>query len=242
MVYTVIRFSSTSYPDLELPEVPPQQLTLSWLRKRVRSKLSDLKSRRLRFILSGRVITDATNLGEDYQRHVRFQSQDDTLQDNKFYIHCLIGDALSPVELQKENELDNKVQQPSTTPAPVGFDRLASAGFSAEDITALRRQFRQLYGDLPQGENNDLRQLEERWIDSSVNHEVDDFNMATAGTGGSVMDGNADLLLGVLIGCLLGVLSVFVLLGGKLFTKRQKMSIFAGLVINFCFAIVRQWS
>jgi hypothetical protein len=200
--------------------------------------LTALQQKRLRFILSGRVLSDSTDLKDEYQRYIRFQ--DPSERDSKFYIHCLIGDTLSVEELQRENELDNTVQEQSTTPAPVGFDRLAQAGFSQEDINALRRQFRQLYGDLPQGENNDIRQLEERWIDSSVNHEVDDFPMASGST--SAMGGNEELLVGVLIGCLFGVFGFFLLRGDKLFNRKQKMAIFAGIIVNFSFALVRQWS
>lgn len=242
-IVIVIRFSTASYPDLELPPVEPSQLTLPWLRKNVRMKLSDLRNKRLRFILSGRVINESTNLVDEYNRYIRFQSEDDGV-DKKFYIHCLIGDILTQQELAKENEMDNKVQEQSTTPAPVGFDRLQNAGLSQEDINMLRRQFRQLYGDLPQVQNEaDIRQLEERWIDSSVNHEIDDFNVATSNGGsGSMMSGNVDLLVGVLIGCLCGVLSVFLLMTGKLFNKRQKIAIVAGIIVNFSFALVRQWS
>ncbi|CDR38405.1 CYFA0S02e01310g1_1 [Cyberlindnera fabianii] len=238
----IVRFSTAQYPDLPLPPVLLPQLTLSWLRKNVRSKLPDLTRRRLRFINSGRVITDATNLTEEYRRLTRFNrgSEQDETEPPKFYIHCLIGDDLTPEELQKENELDNLVQQQSTTPAPVGFDRLASAGFSQEEINALRQQFQQLYGDLPQGENTDIRQLEERWIDSSVNNEVDEFNGANAGS--SALGGNEDLLLGALIGCLLGVLALFLIKEEALFSRRQKMAVIAGFMVNFSFALIRQWN
>ncbi len=170
-------------------------------------------------------------------------NKDNAEFDKRFYIHCLIGDVLNAEELKKENEMDNKVQEQSTTPAPVGFDRLASAGFSQEDISALREQFRQLYGDLPTNEdgngNRDIRQLEERWIDSSVN-EADEFNGLNAGS--SHLGGNEDLLIGILIGCLLGVLSLFLLKEEQLFSKRQRMAIVAGFIVNFSFALVRQWA
>jgi hypothetical protein len=57
------------------------------------------------------------------------------------------------------------------------------------------------------------------------------------------VNGNFDLLIGLLVGIFLGVLSVvFVVSDDTVFSKRQKMSILAGLFINFSFAIVRgQW-
>jgi hypothetical protein len=263
----VVRFSSGAYSDLVLPTVKISDLSISWLRRKVRNKQADLSKKRLRFIHSGRVLTDKTNFREEYHKFLRFNKtnnnsasggggdgdtdvenngsnadDDGVEQDNKFYIHCLIGDELSDEELQKENEMDERVPEQSTTPAPVGFDRLASAGFSQEDINGLRQQFRQLYGDLPtnsEGDQRDIRQLEERWIDSSVN-EMDEFTSMNANS--SHFGGNEDLLIGVLIGCLLGVLGLFLLKVDGLFSKRQKMAIIAGFIVNFSFALIRQWS
>ncbi len=238
----VIRFSNSSIQDLQLPLVKLDDLSIGWLRQSVRSSIKDLSQKRLRFIHSGKVLTLTTNFKEEFLKMQKF-NKDNAEFDKRFYIHCLIGDVLNAEELQKENEMDNKVQEQSTTPAPVGFDRLASAGFSQEDISALREQFRQLYGDLPTNEdgngNRDIRQLEERWIDSSVN-EADEFNGLNAGS--SHLGGNEDLLIGILIGCLLGVLSLFLLKEEQLFSKRQRMAIVAGFIVNFSFALVRQWA
>lgn len=237
-VQIVVRFSA-AYNDLVLPLVDLSDVSISWLRRKVRTEQLELSKKRLRFIHSGRVLTDKTNFKEEYQKFLRFNADND---DKKFYIHCLVGDELSSDELKKENELDERVPEQSTTPAPVGFDRLASAGFSQEDINALRQQFRQLYGDLPMNndnDNRDIRQLEERWIDSSVN-EMDEFNSMNANS--SHFGGNEDLLIGVLIGCLLGVLGLFLLKEENLFSKRQRMAIVAGFIVNFSFALIRQWS
>lgn len=246
-IQVVIRFSN-SMPDLHLPLVKLDELSIGWLRKSVRGSQKDLSQKRLRFIHSGKVLTTSTNFKEEFLKVQKFDKSDNNSSefDKRFYIHCLIGDTLTSEELTKENELDNRVQEQSTTPAPVGFDRLASAGFSQEDINALREQFRQLYGDLPIANNDnngdgtrDIRQLEERWIDSSVN-EHDEFNATNAGS--SHLGGNEDLLIGILIGCLLGVLSLFLLKEEQLFSKRQRMAIVAGFIVNFSFALVRQWA
>lgn len=241
-IQVVIRFSNSSIQDLQLPLVKLDDLSIGWLRQSVRSSINDLSQKRLRFIHSGKVLTPTTNFKEEFLKMQKF-NKDNAEFDKRFYIHCLIGDVLNAEELKKENEMDNKVQEQSTTPAPVGFDRLASAGFSQEDISALREQFRQLYGDLPTNEdgngNRDIRQLEERWIDSSVN-EADEFNGLNAGS--SHLGGNEDLLIGILIGCLLGVLSLFLLKEEQLFSKRQRMAIVAGFIVNFSFALVRQWA
>lgn len=245
-IQVVIRFSNSSIQDLQLPLVKLDELSIGWLRRSVRSSNKDLSQKRLRFIHSGKVLTPNTNFKDEFLKMQKFDKENNTEFDKRFYIHCLIGEELSKEELSKENDLDNRVQEQSTTPAPIGFDRLASAGFSQEDITALREQFRQLYGDLPASnadtdtaEGRDIRQLEERWIDSSVN-EMDEFNSVNAGS--SHLGGNEDLLIGILIGCLLGVLSLFLLKEEQLFSKRQRMAIVAGFIVNFSFALVRQWA
>lgn len=245
-IQVVIRFSNSSIQDLQLPLVKLDELSIGWLRQSVRNSIRDLSTKRLRFIHSGKVLTSTINFKEEFFKMQRF-NKDNTEFDRRFYIHCLIGDELTNEELTKENEMDNNVQEQSTTPAPVGFDRLASAGFSQEDINALREQFRQLYGDLPGGGNDDdgngdhrdIRQLEERWIDTGVN-DGDEFNGVNAGS--SHLGGNEDLLIGILIGCLLGVISLFLLKEEQLFSKRQRMAIVAGFIVNFSFALVRQWA
>ncbi|KAH3677166.1 hypothetical protein WICPIJ_009035 [Wickerhamomyces pijperi] len=264
-VSVLIRFSNNLYTDLQLPVIKLVDLNISWLRQSVREQNPDLAHRRIRFIHSGRVLNEHTNFITEYHNFVKFnQSSSNEAEQGRFIIHCLIGDIISAEELQQENELDTRNTNQSTTEAPVGFDRLASAGFSPDDITNLRQQFRQIYGDLPinndsqtnnqdddddidnEQRRNDIRQLEERWIDSTVN-EMDEFNQMTqgAGAGGFTTfsnNGNEDLLIGILIGCLFGVLSLFLLKEDGLVNKRQKMAIFAGVIVNFSFGLVRQWS
>ncbi|KAJ6149556.1 hypothetical protein N7471_000755 [Penicillium samsonianum] len=60
-------------------------------------------------------------------------------------------------------------QSTTTTPAPRGFDRLLSAGFTAAEVTALRSQFLAMQSvsrtpdTMPTGDQ--LRDLEDRWMD-----------------------------------------------------------------------------
>lgn len=192
---------------------------------------------------------------------------------DQIYIHCVIGDELTREQLAQENQLDNKPQEVSTNPEVIGFDRLLQQGFSQDDVTDLRRQFLLIYGsdntssggdiaDVEEDEHrqNRLRQLEERWIESTSNNEAagtaneqtpltQDGDQAQAATTPSQpMDldesrVNEDLLLGFCVGVFLGIISVvFLLADDSVFNKRQKMSIIAGLFINFSLAIVRgQW-
>lgn len=260
-VQVIIRFSDASLRDLKLPIIDVKKVNINWLKSQVRSKISELNNKRLRFIRAGKVLNSETNFRKEFIQSQKFavdnsnNNDDNDNNDNGkegeeinkiFIIHCLVGDVLSREEMARENELDNQVQEQSTTPAPVGFDRLASAGFSQEDINALRQQFTQLYGDLQsngngsnnENERNDIRQLEERWIDSSVN-EMDEFTNVNIN---SSFSGNYDIFVGILVGSILGILSIFFIKEDKIFNKRQKMAMVAGIIINFSFALVRQWA
>lgn len=276
-VSILVRFSNNLYSDLQLPVIRLIDLNISWLRQSVRESNHDLSQRRIRFIHSGRVLNEQTNFITEYHNFLKFnlssqaQAQASAAAEGngrgageqRFVIHCLIGDFITEEELQRENELDNKTITKSTNEAPVGFDRLTSAGFSAEDIANLRGQFRQIYGDLPSNSNNrnadddddeeeeegegsqrsrDIRQLEDNWIDSTVN-EMDEFNqMTTTTTSSFAHHGNEELLVGILIGCLFGVLSLLLLREDGLIGKRMKMAVVAGIIVNLSFGLVRQWS
>ena len=172
---------------------------------------------------------------------------------DQIYIHCVIGDELTREQLAQENQLDNKPQEVSTNPEVIGFDRLLQQGFSQDDVTDLRRQFLLIYGsdntssggdiaDVEEDEHrqNRLRQLEERWIESTSNNEAagtaneqtpltQDGDQAQAATTPSQpMDldesrVNEDLLLGFCVGVFLGIISVvFLLADDSVFNKRQK--------------------
>ncbi|KAI9686819.1 MAG: hypothetical protein M1820_010554 [Bogoriella megaspora] len=106
----------------------------------------------------------------------------------RVYIHCSIGDPLSPSSLTAEAHAAShpiKPHLPSTVPQthhvsppppppsdPQGFDRLLSPSFTREDIAALRAQFLALQAHthtpdtMPRG--RELRLLEERWLDSEA--------------------------------------------------------------------------
>lgn len=61
-------------------------------------------------------------------------SSRDLETDNDIWIHCSIGPEGEDVDEEE------KQQQAQITPL-TGFDRLVSAGFSADDIESMRRQF-----------------------------------------------------------------------------------------------------
>ena len=273
----VIRFTnslsaSEQVPDLSIPlsinydvDDVNKLVNVVWLKTTIRSKVPQCANKRLRLIYNGRVLNEKT----DFKKEV-LKPQ---LNLDQIYIHCVIGDELTREQLAQENQLDNKPQEVSTNPEVIGFDRLLQQGFSQDDVTDLRRQFLLIYGsdntssggdiaDVEEDEHrqNRLRQLEERWIESTSNNEAagtaneqtpltQDGDQAQAATTPSQpMDldesrVNEDLLLGFCVGVFLGIISVvFLLADYSVFNKRQKMSIIAGLFINFSLAIVRgQW-
>lgn len=164
-----------------------KNLPTSYIREQIREMHPELVRKRLKLLHNGRVLMSHT----DFTKEIAYlqKSWDDYDDDDavragasgatgpvKIYFHCIVGDNLSDQELADEEKLD---QQPvkSTTEAPKGFDRLLSQGFSADDIEDLRRQFFRLHGtQLPANANaTQIRELEDRWIDSSVNHEIDEF-------------------------------------------------------------------
>jgi len=188
----------------------------------------DLTTHRLRLIHSGKVLPDTTTLSEALRLppppppsrsppHNDLSNSDRTQDKGKgkaplrslppsppspapqrVYIHCSIGDALTPSELAAEAEAAVASTQPSraptpsaqqgsgetasssatttttttTTLAPRGFDRLLSAGFTPTEIAALRSQFLDLQSHTHTPDTMpsavELRVLEDRWIDEST--------------------------------------------------------------------------
>ncbi|KAK6459973.1 DUF2407 C-terminal domain-containing protein [Scheffersomyces coipomensis] len=282
-------------------------INISWIKNIIRSRIKQCKSNRLRLIYNGRVLNERTNFKseifeprlryieqqqEEEQTSGQLQSEPPSNDGEKIYIHCVIGEELTSEQLIEENQLDNKPQEISTTPQVIGFDRLLQQGFSQDDINDLRRQFYSIYSpsmlqsnanreinDLEEEEQRtrDIRQLEERWIESTVNGNGTTATPTTTnssanvpGSGGNSagvntvnpddrmtgaaqapapsqdlddVQGNEDLLLGLLLGTFLGVVSViFLAADDTVFNKRVKTSMIVGVFINFSFAIVRgQW-
>ncbi|RCK62684.1 hypothetical protein Cantr_09288 [Candida viswanathii] len=277
----VIRFinslsASEQVPDLEIPiginfdkDNVNRLVNVIWLKATIRKEVPQCTNKRLRLIHNGRVLNERTDFQNEVLKH---RSETDQI-----FIHCVIGEELTQQQLDEENQLDNRPQVVSTNPQVIGFDRLLQQGFSQEDIVDLRRQFYLLYGgdnstggditDLEEDESrqNRLRQLEERWIESTSNTDPqtnDRTPITRDGAAGNAGDDqfqaappplqsldvdeskvNQDLLLGFCIGVFLGVIAVvFLLADDTVFNKRQQMAIIAGICINFSLAIVRgQW-
>ncbi|KAL7665300.1 DSC E3 ubiquitin ligase complex subunit 3 C-terminal domain-containing protein [[Candida] zeylanoides] len=184
--------------DLDIPldvDLSPDesQISVQWIKSTVRDRVPQCGQRRLRLIHGGRVLSEKSDLRREvFEPRVRQQQQaaEGEAETLRVFVHCLIGEVLTPQQLAEENKLDSAPQARTTAPEVVGFDRLLQQGFSPEDIEDLRRQFHAIYnpneasnaagrwGGGSAGEISDLeeeearqrrvRQLEERWIESTV--------------------------------------------------------------------------
>ncbi|CAE6378836.1 unnamed protein product [Rhizoctonia solani] len=155
----------------------------------IRSLRPLLERRRLRLIHAGRLLTDGTRLVpwlEALEAHSRnskannassrspassptatnFPSRKSTssiqehdLEPTDVWIHCSIGPE------GEDLDEDDKPQEPQIAPLR-GFDRLASAGFSAEDIESMRMQFHAQRPEVLDQDDEHARALEEQWVDN----------------------------------------------------------------------------
>lgn len=198
----IIRFTNTvssdaPIRDLDIPllinfdkDDVNRLVSAAWLKLIIRNRVPTCEHRRLRLIYNGRVLNQATDFKNDIfapklRQILALETPEDDL---RLYIHCVIGDELTPEQITQENQLDQP-QQVSTTPQVIGFDRLLQQGFSQDDVNDLRRQFHQVFlpsffesrpdggleaiNDVEEEERRQrlVLQLEERWIESTINNQ-----------------------------------------------------------------------
>jgi hypothetical protein len=172
---------------------------------------------------------------------------------NTTWIHCSVGQPFEPGEGDTE---DSNTQTAQIQPIR-GFDRLASVGFSQEDIDNFRRQFHSqsssnyLDVDFETEEEYDehARVLEEQWIDS-----ID--NAGSASLSQSAASSSASVLQGVIVGFFFPFLPFFFMRNRKtaafwedgneeeptsnvIFSRRMKMGLVVGFFINVLFGMWR---
>lgn len=254
--YIVIRFSDVAINDLEvdITDIPYNVITTHWLRSKCRElRPNETESRRLKFIRSGAMLNSHTDLSNELNRYFIQQQQQQQQEDgSRFYIHCIVGtEKLGSEQLANEDALDDiSPSSEGTTTQAIGFDRLRAVGFTDQEVELLRQQFRSTYGDLEEeiaqqgnAQGRDIRQLEEQWMESGANNGTNDGNAVDDDRFNSIpianFKHNRDLLIGICIGFCLGLFGLLLMKMDGLFNKRQKMSIFAGIIVNFMFNIVR---
>ncbi|KAJ9623406.1 hypothetical protein H2203_005665 [Taxawa tesnikishii (nom. ined.)] len=283
----VIRFT-TSIPDLVLHIASPQSISGLSLKRQIRQELpSSVADNRLRLISSGKVLadttalsksinipappprlnTDATSSRDKGKSKAPLRASPPPASVSRVYIHCVIGDALTPEELASEaaaaavadEALVTKAQpaQPdvaqteaainttTSSSAPRGFDRLLSAGFNAAEVATLRTQFLAIQAHTHTPENmptgDELRALEDRWLDSDAGG-----NTANAGGGadiggaGSEDGGLEDMLWGNIMGFFWPIAALFWLMREEgVWTRRRQIAVLSGMLVNLTFGFLR---
>ncbi|KAG9513711.1 hypothetical protein KCV07_g8608, partial [Aureobasidium melanogenum] len=270
----VIRFTA-AIPDVVI-RVPSAKLTTPLgLRQQIRSQLpASYAANRLRLISAGKVLPDATALSKCINipppppraKNDPAGGKDKTKGKapaessvSRVYIHCSIGDALTPGDIASEEEAAEKADKAlltdvkgesnptptqdatttSSTPATRGFDRLLSAGFSPGDVANLRAQFMAIQAHthtpdtMPTGD--ELRSLEERWLEN------DPANAANGGAGGTDEEGGLeDMLWGNLMGFFWPIAAACWLMREEgIWTRRMQISVLSGLLVNLTFGFLR---
>jgi len=255
-----IRFTE-GIPDLVL-QVGPQDAVRD-VKTKIKTAKPELHNRRLRLIHSGRLLTDGTfiyswltSLEEKQRKAVKqnvefFDEQRATAAiAAATWLHCSVGPEITPEDGQENTEQTTQIK-------PLrGFDRLASAGFTEEDIVNIRRQFHSqssgdyLDGDFASEEDFDehARALEEQWIDS-----LDNAGTASLSQSSSPASSSA-LLQGIIVGLFFPLMPFFFFresqppvfwddgteyetLGSVVFSKRMQMGLVVGFIVNVFFGV-----
>jgi len=166
------------------------------------------------------------------------------------WLHCSVGP-----ELTQEDEEEDFTQATQIKPLR-GFDRLAAAGFTEEDIASIRQQFHaQSAGDYldrdfasDEDYEEHARALEEQWIDSLDNAATASLSQVASGSS------SLTLLQGIVTGVFFNILpffffreakppvfwedgSEFEIYSSVVFSKRMQMGIVTGCLINIAFGL-----
>ncbi|KAG2125296.1 DUF2407 C-terminal domain-containing protein [Suillus cothurnatus] len=237
-----IRFTE-GIPDFNLTVRPKD--TVRDVKANIVNGLPQLKDHRLRLIHAGRLLTDGTLLHEWLttleERQVRASSRSQEISKEDQLVTW-------PGEIEEE-----KPQVAQLQPLR-GFDRLAAAGFSEDDIANFRRQFHSQsssnYLDIEFENEEDYdehaRALEEQWIDS-----MDNVNTASLSSASS----QSLILRGIVIGFFFPIIPFFFLRETKaavfweegehesgesvIFSRRTQVGVVFGFLVNLLFGMWR---
>jgi len=259
-----IRFT-TSIPDLFIDIPTAADTSVIALKHLIRSKLDKPTSQnRFRLIHSGKLLRDGDVLSAVLRAPTPPPRAPDPKGKGKavepptprVYINCSIGDALTTEELALEasaaiesvaksknstNDGSN-IQVTTTTPAPRGFDRLLSGGFTPAEVNQLRLQFLSIQSSIHTPDTmpspGTLRQMEDAWIDNNASGTGGSgFDFGDNEFGGSALD---DMLWGNILGFLwpLGCLAWAVREEG-IWSKRKRIAVCTGFVFSLSFGVLR---
>ncbi|KAI0712406.1 DUF2407 ubiquitin-like domain-containing protein [Earliella scabrosa] len=254
-----VRFTE-GIPDLTV-EVAEQD-TVKDVKSNIRLARPELHNRRLRLILSGQLLADNTQLyariASLEQRRRKPSNTSGSSDEAEFedpnapapptWIHCSVGP-----QLKEGEEEDSRVQTAQLKPLR-GFDRLAAAGFSEQDIANIRLQFHaHSAGDYLDQEYDDqedfdehARALEEQWIDS-----LDGGSSASLASSQPAV---SSLHNGIMVGFFFPLMPFFFFRANKpavfwddgsehesltpaVFSRRMQMGIVVGFLLNVLFGV-----
>lgn len=206
--------------------------------------------------------------------------------EQKYYIHCSLGDALSYSELAAEaaaaqaseltlrKQFESSVTSKSShrrmssggtstrprgssttepTPAPQGFDRLLSSGFTPQEVAALRTQFQANVSFTHTPDTmpspTTLRAMEDRWLDSTA---TDPSVAALGGSAGEAADagwgagftaeegGLDDMLYGYFTGFFWALPAmIWGFREEGVWPRRRQLAVVMGVVLNVLFGFLR---
>jgi len=268
-----VRFT-TSIPDLLLDVPEPAETSVVALKHLIRSKLDEPTSKhRFRFIHGGKLLKDDDLLSTVLKVPSPPPRAPDPKGKGKavepppprVYINCSIGDVLTSAELaaealaatestnksKKERETkkessQNAVPPTTTTPAPRGFDRLLSGGFTPAEVNQLRLQFLSIQSNIHTPDTmpspSTLQRMEDAWIDDNASNAgmgagEGGFDFGDDGLGGGALD---DLLWGNMMGFLwpLGCMG-WVISQEGVWSGRRKIAVFTGFVLSLTYGVLR---
>ncbi|OQE43404.1 hypothetical protein PENCOP_c003G02761 [Penicillium coprophilum] len=163
--------------------------------------------------------------------------------------------SLLPMSAQPHRPSQTQAQSQSTTttPAPRGFDRLLSAGFTAAEVTALRSQFLAVQSvsrtpdTMPTGDQ--LRDLEDRWMDEGSTAAQVQGGLGGEGGGigddeGGIGSGSRGAMDDMLWGAVMGF---FWPIGCAMWLRREEgvwswrkgVAVCVGVIVNVVFGAMR---
>ncbi|KAJ5972357.1 uncharacterized protein N7479_002275 [Penicillium vulpinum] len=164
--------------------------------------------------------------------------------------HAKDASSLLPISEQPRRHSQTQPQSTTTTPAPRGFDRLLSAGFTAAEVTALRSQFLAMQSvsrtpdTMPTGDQ--LRDLEDRWMD-----EGSTAAQVQGGEGGGVGDDEGgigsgsrgamdDMLWGAVMGFFWPVgCAMWLRREEGVWSWRKGVAVCVGVIVNAAFGMMK---
>jgi len=163
------------------------------------------------------------------------------------WLQCAVGEILSPTTTNEpeplESESDPNAQSALNDDSPqqrplAGFDRLAEAGFSEEDIEQVRRQFHAEHefltsptGFVDTDEEEHARAMEDQWLEG-LNSTQDGVDNAM---GTRIY---STLFKGLCIGFFFPIIPIF-FFRTDLLDRRTQLAILSGSAINFLFGVLQ---